>query len=295
MKAVRRWFVTGASRGLGRALTEVVLDRGDRVVAAVRRPESVADLEQKYGSQIEVEQLDVSDLPAIDEVLGRVLARGPLDVVVNNAGFGVIGALEDQSPELVQSQLTTMLHAPIAITRAVLPALREHGGGHIFQISSIGGQMAFPGNTVYNAVKWGLEGFSESLAQDVAQFGIRVTIVEPGAIRTDFHHAASFPAGNPAYQEGAVAAVRGYFRPRPLPGRPRQGRRRDPRSQHPGEPAAAGSAGQRRLRRVVRHAAEPPRRPRAAGDARPVRGHRPGAGRILSHRVRSAAPAPTPW
>ncbi|WP_432848289.1 SDR family NAD(P)-dependent oxidoreductase [Amycolatopsis sp. CA-161197] len=212
MSAARRWVVTGASRGLGRALTEVVLDRGDRVVAAVRRRESMADLAQKYGSQIEVEQLDVGNLAAIDDVVGRVLARGPLDVVVNNAGFGVIGALEDQSPELVQSQLTTMLHAPIAITRAVLPALREHGGGHIFQISSMGGQMAFPGNTVYNAVKWGLEGFSESLAQDVAQFGIRVTIVEPGAIRTDFHHSASFPEGNPAYQEGAVAAVRGYFR-----------------------------------------------------------------------------------
>ncbi|MEV6903860.1 SDR family NAD(P)-dependent oxidoreductase [Amycolatopsis sp. NPDC051372] len=207
MSAVRRWFVTGASRGLGRALTEVVLDRRDRVVAAVRRPESVADLEQKYGSQIEVEQLDVSDLPAIDEVLGRVLARGPLDVVVNNAGFGVIGALEDQSPELVQSQLTTMLHAPIAITRAVLPALREHGGG-----------------------------------------------------------------GDP----GKVAG-------------------RDPRPQHPGEPAAAGPAGQRRLRRVVRHAAGPHRRARVAGDARAVRGDRSGSGRILSHRVRSAAPAPTPW
>src|SRR5262249_35440762 len=129
----RRWFITGGSRGMGRALTELALDRGDQVGAAGRRPRSLAGLAQADKSAIEVEQLDVSDIPAVGDVLGRVLSRGPLDVVVNNAGFGVIGALEEQSPELVHSQLATMLHGPIAVTRAVLPSMRERGSGHIIQ------------------------------------------------------------------------------------------------------------------------------------------------------------------
>ncbi|GAA1197080.1 SDR family oxidoreductase [Pseudonocardia alaniniphila] len=197
---------------MGRHLVERVLDLGDKVVATVRRPEALADLEARHGGALQVELFDLRDLPAITGLVERVTAQIPVDVVVNNAGYCVIGALEELADEQIQDQLKTLLHAPIAITRAFLDALRKNGGGHLLQISSMGGQTAFPGSSIYHAAKWGLEGFTESVAQEVAPFGIHCTIIEPGAIRTGFGRALQFATELPPYETGPVAGLRDYAR-----------------------------------------------------------------------------------
>ncbi|MCC3156761.1 SDR family NAD(P)-dependent oxidoreductase [Hymenobacter sp. 15J16-1T3B] len=181
------WFITGSSRGLGRSLTEAVLAAGHRVVATARQPEQLADLQQQYGEQLLPLALDVNDHAQIQAAVDAALARfGRLDVVVNNAGFGVVGAAEAFSEEQVRSQLDTNLYAPIAVTRAVLPVLRRQGSGRILQISSVGGRVGNAGLTMYQAAKFGLAGFSEALAKEVAPLGIFVTSVEPGGFRTDW-------------------------------------------------------------------------------------------------------------
>lgn len=212
MHPTRRWFITGASSGIGRQLVERALDRGDQVVATVRRADALAELQARAGDALSVELLDLRDLPAIEDVVRRVSARGPVDVVVNNAGYSVIGALEELTADQIDDQLRTLLHGPIALTKAFLPALRDNGGGHIIQISSIGGQISYPGSSVYHAAKWGLEGFTESVATEVAPFGIRFTIVEPGATRTGFARALQFTPELPPYATGPVADLRAYLR-----------------------------------------------------------------------------------
>ena len=188
----RTWLITGVSSGFGRHLTEQLLDRGDRVIGTVRRLESVADFTEKYPETFRVEVVDVRDIEAICAVVDRAVADfGRIDVAVNNAGYGLFGAAEELSDEQVVAIIATNLTAPIQMTRAVLPHMRKAGGGRIIEMSSYGGQVAFPGNSLYHATKWGLEGFAESVAQEVAPFGIGVTIVEPGGARTEFRYGSA--------------------------------------------------------------------------------------------------------
>jgi NAD(P)-dependent dehydrogenase (short-subunit alcohol dehydrogenase family) len=181
------WFITGSSRGLGRSLTEAVLARGGRVAATARQPEHLAPLVAQYGRQILPLALDVTNSAQITQAVAEAVAHfGRLDVVVNNAGFGITGAAEAFTEEQVRSQLETNLYAPIAVTRAVLPYLRKQRSGHILQISSVGGRVGNAGLSIYQAAKFGLGGFTEALAKEVAPLGIFVTSVEPGGFRTDW-------------------------------------------------------------------------------------------------------------
>jgi NAD(P)-dependent dehydrogenase (short-subunit alcohol dehydrogenase family) len=203
----RNWLITGASSGFGRELAIQVLDRGDTVVGTVRRPDSVAGLLQKYPGTFRRELLDVTDGRAVRDVVDRSFGSlGHIDVVVSNAGYGLFGAAEELSDEQVGHIIATNLTGSIQLIRAALPHLRAQGGGRVIQMSTYGGQVAFPGNSMYHATKWGIEGFAESVAQEVAPFGIGVTIVEPGGARTEFRYgsaqvAESMPAydGNPAH------------------------------------------------------------------------------------------------
>lgn len=181
------WFITGSSRGLGRSLTEAVLATGDKVAATARNPEQLKDLAEKYPDRVLLIRLDVTIPEQIIAAVENTIKHfGKIDVLVNNAGFGVIGAAEAYSDEQVQGQLETNLYAPIAITRAVLPYMRQQRSGRILQISSVGGRVGNAGLTIYQAAKFGLGGFSEALAKEVKPLGILVTSVEPGGLRTDF-------------------------------------------------------------------------------------------------------------
>ena len=197
----RVWLITGISSGFGRHLTEQLLDRGERVVGTVRRADSVSDLADKHSDNLRVEVLDVRDTPALRAVVDRTAADfGRIDVVISNAGYGVFGAAEELSDEQIDAILATDLYAPIQLFRAALPHMRTAGSGRIIQISSYGGQVAFPGNSLYHASKWGIEGFAESVAQEVAGFGIGITIVEPGGARTEFRYGSAQVADPiPAY------------------------------------------------------------------------------------------------
>jgi NAD(P)-dependent dehydrogenase (short-subunit alcohol dehydrogenase family) len=180
------WFITGSSRGLGRSLTEAVLAGGDQVAATARNPEQLKDLAGKYPDRIYALPLDVTDKAQILAAVESTIKRfGRIDVLVNNAGFGIIGAAEAYSDEQVRSQLETNLYAPIEITRMVLPYMRQQRSGRILQISSVGGRVGNAGLTIYQAAKFGLSGFSEALAKEVRSLGIWVTSVEPGGLRTD--------------------------------------------------------------------------------------------------------------
>lgn len=181
------WFITGSSRGLGRSLAEAVLEKGHNVAATARNTQQLEDLTVKYPGQILPLMLDVNDSAQIAASVEKTIKHfGRIDILVNNAGFGVIGAAEAFTEEQVRSQLETNLYAPIAVTRAVLPYMRKQRSGHILQISSVGGRVGNPGLTMYQAAKFGLAGFSEALAGEVAPLGIKVTSVEPGGFRTDW-------------------------------------------------------------------------------------------------------------
>jgi NAD(P)-dependent dehydrogenase (short-subunit alcohol dehydrogenase family) len=203
----RKWLITGVSSGFGRELATQLLDRGDTVVGTVRRPGSVADLVQKYPDTFRRELLDVTDADAVRDITDRSFTSlGRIDMVVSNVGYGLFGAAEELSDEQVSHIIATNLTGSIQLIRASLPHLRAQGGGRIIQISSYGGQVAFPGNSMYHATKWGIEGFVESVAQEVAPFRIGVTIIEPGGARTEFRYGSAqvaqpLPAydGNPAH------------------------------------------------------------------------------------------------
>jgi NAD(P)-dependent dehydrogenase (short-subunit alcohol dehydrogenase family) len=181
------WFITGSSRGLGRSLTEAVLAKGDKVAATARKPEQLDDLVSMYPDQILPISLDVTDKAQIISSVTQAVAHfGRIDVLVNNAGFGIAGAAEAFTDEQVRSQLETNLYAPIEVTRAVLPYMRKQRSGRILQISSVGGRVGNSGLTMYQAAKFGLGGFTEALAVEVAPLGIKVTSVEPGGFRTDW-------------------------------------------------------------------------------------------------------------
>ena len=205
--AQRSWLITGVSSGFGRHLTEQLLARGDRVVGTVRDTAKVSDLVERYPGAFHAGVLDVTETPAIRALVDRAFAAlGRIDVIVSNAGYGLFGAAEEPTDAQVEHILATNLLGPIQLIRAALAHLRRQGGGRVIQISSYGGQVAFPGNSLYHATKWGIEGFCESVALEVAPFGIGITIVEPGGARTEFrygsaHVAELLPAydGTPAH------------------------------------------------------------------------------------------------
>ncbi|PVZ11117.1 SDR family oxidoreductase [Actinomycetospora cinnamomea] len=184
----RTWLVTGASRGLGRALVEAVLAAGDRVVATARDAGTLDDLARGHGDRLLTRDLDVTDRDAVFAVVNQVAAEtGRIDVLVANAGYGLAGGVEEVTEEQARRQVEVNLFGALWSLQAVLPTMRAQRRGHLLPISSVGGVGAFPNTGLYHATKWGLEGLSESLAQEVAPFGIRVTIVEPGPFRTDWN------------------------------------------------------------------------------------------------------------
>ncbi|GGX59553.1 SDR family oxidoreductase [Streptomyces minutiscleroticus] len=218
----RTWLITGVSSGLGRRMTERLLADGDRVAGTVRDPDAVADLKSAYGDQLWPAELDVTDLPGVRRVVDEAFEElGRIDVVVNNAGYGLFGAAEELSDEQVRHEIDTNMTGSVQVARAALPHLREQGGGRIIQISTYGGQATHPGATLYHASKWGIEGFMESLAKEVAAFGIEVTIVEPGGARTGFRSGGARLAEPLAAYDGTPAAVvRGIRNAPPSPGDP---------------------------------------------------------------------------
>ena len=190
--STRTWFITGVSSGFGRQLASQLLEHGDRVAGTVRDTGKVADLLDGYPETFRASVLDVTDTAAIREVVERAFAElGRIDVVVSNAGYGLFGAAEELSDQQIDHIIATNLVGSIQLIRAVLPRLRAQGGGRIIQISTYGGQVAFAGNSLYHATKWGIEGFVESVAQEVSSFGIGVTIVEPGGARTEFRYGSA--------------------------------------------------------------------------------------------------------
>ena len=187
----RTWFITGVSSGFGRQLAAQLLQRGDHVVGTVRDKSRVTDVVERYPESFRAEVLDVTYTAGIREVVDRSFARGRIDVIVSNAGYGLFGAAEELTNRQVEHIVATNLVGPIQLIRAALPHLRTQGGGRIIQISSYGGQVAFAGNSMYHATKWGIEGFVESVAQEVVPFGIEMTIVEPGGARTEFRYGSA--------------------------------------------------------------------------------------------------------
>ena len=181
------WFITGSSRGLGRALAEAVLESGARLVATARKPEQLRDLQERYPEQMRALSLDVTDPAAARQAIATAVdAFGRIDVLVNNAGYGNMGSIEDTPEDDFRAQIETNLFGVVNVTRAALPQLRKQRAGHVLQISSIGGRIGSPGIGAYQTAKWGVEGFSEVLAKEVGPLGIKVTIIEPGGFRTDW-------------------------------------------------------------------------------------------------------------
>jgi NADP-dependent 3-hydroxy acid dehydrogenase YdfG len=181
------WFITGASTGFGRLLAEEVLKAGGKVVATARKVDKVADLEKQYPQTAKALALDVTDAGQVDSAVTQAVAKfGRVDVLVNNAGYGVAGAIEEVSEAEFMPMFETNVFGLLRVTRALLPQLRKQRSGHILNLSSIGGVVASPGIGFYNATKFAVEGISESLAAELGPLGIRVTIIEPGPFRTDF-------------------------------------------------------------------------------------------------------------
>lgn len=181
------WFITGSSRGLGKSLTEAVLSNGDNVAASAKNTKQLNGMIEKYPKQMLILPLDVSDKAQIHSAIERAIEHfGRIDVLVNNAGFGITGAFEEFTDEQIQNQLEVNLYAPIEITKTALPYLRKQRSGNIFNICSIGGRVTSVGLSIYQTAKWGIAGFSEALSKEVKAFGINVTSIEPGGFRTDF-------------------------------------------------------------------------------------------------------------
>jgi NAD(P)-dependent dehydrogenase (short-subunit alcohol dehydrogenase family) len=181
------WFVTGSARGLGRALVEAALNAGHSVVAAARRPDGLRDLARTHGERLLPVALDVTCEAQAEQAIAKAIDTfGRIDVLVNNAGYGNVAPVEDTSLAEFRAQIETNLFGTIIMTKAVLPHFRERRAGHFLQVTSIAGRIGPIGRAPYAAAKWGVEGFSETLAKEVGPLGVKVTIVEPGGFRTDF-------------------------------------------------------------------------------------------------------------
>ena len=205
------WLVTGSASGLGRNIAEAVLASGDHLVATARDPRRLEDLVKKYGNQIRTAPLDVADEKAAQaSVQLAVEAFGRLDVVVNNAGYGDIAPFEQLSSEKFKSLMDTNFYGVVNVTRAALPIMRKQKSGCILQISSVGGRLARPGSTGYHAAKWAVGGFTESLAQEVAPFGVKMCALEPGGMRTNWGVRANkeTPVLLPEYEPSVGAVVK---------------------------------------------------------------------------------------
>jgi NAD(P)-dependent dehydrogenase (short-subunit alcohol dehydrogenase family) len=214
------WFITGTSRGFGRVWAQAALARGDRVAATARELKTLQPLVARYGEQVAAFALDVTDRSAVYATVSEARERfGRLDVIVNNAGYGLFGAIEEISEDEARAQLETNLFGALWVTQAALPILRAQRAGHLIQVSSIGGVNAFPMLGLYHASKWALEGFSQALAAEVAPLGIKVTIVEPAGFATDWGGASARHATPlPAYDGARAALV--AFRGGNVPGDP---------------------------------------------------------------------------
>lgn len=183
----KTWFITGANRGFGREFARAALARGDRVAATSRNLDGLTDLAEDFGDALLPLELDVTDRNGVNAAVGAAVDHfGRVDVVVNNAGYGLFGMVEEITEQQLRDQLEVNLFGVLYVTQAFLPVLRGQGGGHIIQISTIGGITTFPNLGGYHASKWAVEGMTEALAQEVADFGIKVTLVEPGAFKTDW-------------------------------------------------------------------------------------------------------------
>ncbi|WGF90679.1 SDR family oxidoreductase [Marinivivus vitaminiproducens] len=205
----KTWFITGTSSGFGRILTELALDRGDRVLATLRRTGALNDLLDRHGDRLSVTTLDLTDSDAIAPTVDQAFERmGPIDVVVNNAGYGLFGAAEELSEAQIRHQIETNLIGSIEVIRAALPHLRAQKGGRVLQVSSEGGQISYPNFSLYHATKWGIEGFVESVAQEVAPFGIQFTLVEPGPTATNFAAGLVSAPATDAYADTPSGEIR---------------------------------------------------------------------------------------
>jgi NAD(P)-dependent dehydrogenase (short-subunit alcohol dehydrogenase family) len=222
----RRWLVTGCSSGLGHALASAAARAGDVVVASARRPEAVEDLARAHPERVSAVALDVCDPAQCEAAVAHAVERfGGVDVLVNNAGSGLLGTVEEVSDEELRAQLDVLVVAAWRLTRLVLPLMRGQGSGHIVNVSSLAGRMGFPGLSAYGAGKYALEGMSQALAAEVAPFGIRVTVVEPGAFATRYGSSVT-PAAHriEAYEEVTRQMREGLrdMQDNPLFGRPEE-------------------------------------------------------------------------
>lgn len=219
------WLVTGSSRGLGRALCEAILDAGDNLLATARDPDQLVGLGDGRPGTLATAPLDVTrEADAAAAVATAIERFGALDVLVNNAGYGDVGSVEDTSIQSFRRQIDTNLFGTILMTKAVIPHMRERRSGHIVQFSSVGGRLGAPGRAAYSAAKWGVEGFSETLAQEMKLIGVHVTVVEPGGFRTDFAGASTtLDAGRAEYDAvvGNAARMQAAYHGK-QPGDPRQ-------------------------------------------------------------------------
>lgn len=196
------WFVTGSSRGLGLSVVKAALQAGDRVIATARRPEHLDRLVAKYGDAVYPLTLDVTNNAQVQHAVDAAVKKfGRIDVLVNNAGYGDLASVEDVTFEDFMAQIDTCFYGVVNVTKAVLPILRKQGSGHIFQVSSLGGRIGTPGLSAYQSAKWAVSGFSTVLAQEVAPLGIKVTVLEPGGMRTDWAGSSmNIPAISKPYQ-----------------------------------------------------------------------------------------------
>ncbi|OZE59943.1 short-chain dehydrogenase/reductase [Rhodococcus sp. 02-925g] len=226
--AAKTWFITGTSKGFGREWAIAALERGDRVAATARNTDTLKDLVELYGDAILPIELDVNDRAADFAAVQQAHDKfGSLDIVINNAGYGQFGMIEELSEEDARAQIETNVFGALWVTQAALPFMREQGSGHILQVSSIAGISAFPNVGAYHASKWALEGFTQALAQEVEDFGIHVTLIEPGGFSTDW-------SGPSAKKSTDIAAYD--------PVRDKAAKLRSARQATPGDPSATRSA-----------------------------------------------------
>ena len=228
--ASKVWFITGSSTGFGRILVEQLLAKGETVVATARKPEQLQDLVEQYPDSMIALSVDVTKPEQVREAVNRAIATfGRIDVLVNNAGYGTMGAIEEVTDAEVRQQYETNVFGALDVMRAVLPHMRRQRSGHILNLSSVGGVVSFAGAGIYCSTKFALEALSEAMAKEVAPLGIKITLVEPGAFRTDFNGRSLITTDNVIDDyDAAIAGFREWVR--------------DVDGKQPGDPAKAVAA-----------------------------------------------------